>query len=162
VEYTRTVAESESLSKIIKVDIMFGASSTKYSLLFLKKYPIKKEELLLIEAWNHRGHKNQVWERERERERGRGAAAAAAQKQRFLTKTTWLSPTPLRSSDIRDSTPSSSITKTTVSAASFAKVWTSYNVNSLYNLTDKGAKRMKSRIANSHKVRRKNCCGNVM
>lgn len=49
-EHTITVAESESLSKTIRVDIMFGASSTKYNLLCLKKYPIKYEELRLIEA----------------------------------------------------------------------------------------------------------------
>lgn len=48
--HTTTVAESESLSKTIRVDIKFGASSTKYNLLFLKKYPIKYEELLLIGA----------------------------------------------------------------------------------------------------------------
>lgn len=49
-EHTATVAESESLSKTIRVDIMFGASSTKYSLLFLKKNPMRYAELFLIEA----------------------------------------------------------------------------------------------------------------
>lgn len=48
---TATVAESWSLSKTIKLDIMFGASSTRYNLLFWKKYPIRYEELLLIEPW---------------------------------------------------------------------------------------------------------------
>lgn len=47
---TTTVAESESLSKTIRVEIIFGASSTKYNLLFLKKYPIKYAELRLTEA----------------------------------------------------------------------------------------------------------------
>jgi hypothetical protein len=47
---TSTVDESESLSKMIRVDIIFGASSTKYNLLYLKKNPIRYDELLLIEA----------------------------------------------------------------------------------------------------------------
>lgn len=37
VVHTATVAESESLSKTIRVDITFAASSTKYNLLLLKK-----------------------------------------------------------------------------------------------------------------------------
>lgn len=44
---------------------------------------------------------------------------------------TTLSATPLRSSDIKNSTPSSSITKTTVSAAFLAKFWTSCIINEL-------------------------------
>lgn len=51
---TSTVDESESLSKMIRVDIIFGASSTKYNLLYLKKNPIRYDELLLIEAWHHK------------------------------------------------------------------------------------------------------------
>lgn len=48
--HTTTVAESESLSITISTDTTLGASSTKYKSLFLKKYPIKYDELLLIEA----------------------------------------------------------------------------------------------------------------
>ena len=50
---TVTVDESESLSKMIRVDIMFGASSTRYNLLFLKKYPIRYELDLLTAACRH-------------------------------------------------------------------------------------------------------------
>jgi len=47
---TATVDESGSLSKMIKVDIMFGASSSRSNLLFLKKYPIRYELDLLTTA----------------------------------------------------------------------------------------------------------------
>lgn len=47
---TKTVSESVSLSKMIRVDIMFGASSTRYNLLFLNKYPMRYDALRLIEA----------------------------------------------------------------------------------------------------------------
>lgn len=38
---TDTVALSVSLNKVIRVDIISGASSAKYNLLFLKRKPIR-------------------------------------------------------------------------------------------------------------------------
>lgn len=54
IQLTVTVDESGSLNKTIRVDIMFGASSTRYNLLFLKKYPIRYELDLLIAACSHK------------------------------------------------------------------------------------------------------------
>ena len=55
IKLTVTVDESGSLSKMISVAIMFEASSTRYNLLFLNKYPIRYEEDLLIAACDIKG-----------------------------------------------------------------------------------------------------------
>ena len=57
---------------MIRVDIMFGASSTRYNLLFLKKYPIRYEDDLLTAAWSNKlSKRKQKSEDEKEGDRSR-------------------------------------------------------------------------------------------
>jgi len=116
IQLTVTVDESGSLNKTIRVDIMFGASSTRYNLLFLKKYPIRYELDLLIAACSHKlSTTKKVW-------RTKYCSALSSNGFTYYKTGTWISLTPFTSSDMSGSTPSSSITKTTVSAAFLAEV----------------------------------------